>query len=266
MLQHTLDRTKLLIPQRRIVTVVNHAHQQYVRTQLGDQPPETILVQPCSRETANGILLALLHVQTQDPNAIVCVFPSDHFVLEESKFMEYVDRAIHFARTHRDSMVLLGVQPSHAEEEYGWIEKSDAVANPGDVKIHRVGQFWEKPNPPIADALLHHGCLWNTMILVGTASSILSQYMALVPETVEVLHEVVRNPDPVDRDTLLNLTYPDLPPLNFSKDILEHSTSRLCVMEVSDVCWSDWGNESRVLQDAERLHLKLFAQRPSVYA
>lgn len=266
MLQHTLDRTKMLIPPTRILTVINHAHQEYVRTQLNDQPPETILVQPCSRETANGILLALLHIQTQDPNAIVCVFPSDHFVLEESRFMEYVDRAIQFARTHRDSMVLLGVEPSHAEQEYGWIERDDAVGNPWNVKIHRVGKFWEKPNRTLATTLLRKGCLWNTMILVGTASSIISQYNVLAPETVDVLHEVVSNPDPVDRDTLLNLTYPDLPPLNFSKDILERSTSRLCVMEVSDICWSDWGNESRVLMDAERLHLKLYDHEPSVYA
>jgi len=63
---------------------------------------------------------------------------------------------------------------------------------------------------------------------------------------------------------LLNLIYPDLPSVNFSKTILERCADHLCVMEISDICWSDWGNESRVLRDIDRLHLKLHI--PEVHA
>src|SRR5271169_5308005 len=67
MLQHTLDRAKSLLPSQKILTVINNSHLKYVQTQLEDQPPETVLVQPCNRETAAGILLSLLHVYAQDP-------------------------------------------------------------------------------------------------------------------------------------------------------------------------------------------------------
>ncbi len=257
MLQHTLDRAKSLLPPQKILTVVNQTHLKYVQTQLPGQLPETILVQPCSRETATGILLSLLHVYAEDPDAVVCIFPSDHFILEEEKFMQYVDRAFDFAATHRDAIIVLGAPPSHVEPEYGWIEKNDAVTNPWNVQLHRVGRFWEKPNRLIADKLFRTGCVWNTMVLAGSVMTFLSFFKSIVPETFNILNEIVQTKNPNERSTLLNLIYPDLPSLDFSKTILERCANRLLVMEISDICWSDWGNESRVLRDIEHLHLKL---------
>ena len=257
MLQHTVDRTKSLIPPEKILTVVNQTHLKYVRTQLESQPSETILVQPCGRETATGILLALLHVSVQDPDAVVGIFPSDHFVLEEEKFMQYIRHAFSFVGNYRDAIVLLAVPPSQAEPEYGWIERARAIANPWKLRMNRISRFWEKPDRQTAQMLFRSGCLWNTMVLVGTAATLLTYFKEAVPESFYALNEVVRTKDPHDRQTLLNLIYPDLPTLNFSKTILERCAPQLSVMEMSDVNWSDWGNESRVLEDVGRLHLRL---------
>jgi len=101
---------------------------------------------------------------------------------------------------------------------------------------------------------------------VGTAITFLSLFKELVPETFNTLDEVLRIPNSNDRETLMNLIYPNLPSLNFSKAILEQCTDRLCVMEISDICWSDWGNESRVLKDVDRLHLKLHDQGIHAFA
>jgi mannose-1-phosphate guanylyltransferase len=49
----------------------------------------------------------------------VVVFPSDHFILEEDLFMAYVDQAFRVVEQDPAKVVLLGINPSEAEPEYG---------------------------------------------------------------------------------------------------------------------------------------------------
>jgi len=257
MLQHTLDRIKSIIPSQQILTIVNPNHLEFVQEQLNDQPPENILIQPCGRGTANGILLSLLHISHRDPNALVAIFPSDHFVIGEKEFMQNVAHAFHFVSIHENSVMLLGITPSKVEPEYGWIEKGEAVGNPWNMKIHRVSRFWEKPDRITAITLFNKKCLWNTLVMVGTASTLLSQFQKAVPEIYDQLYHTIFLYNPLERESILNEIYPLLPSINFSRAILESCTDQLCVMEVSDTNWSDWGNEHRILTDIERLNLKL---------
>ena len=121
MLEHTLDRIKLLIPFQQILTIINSDHQEFIQKQLVNQPLETIIVQSCRRDTAMGILLPLLHIHKQDPQAHVAIFPSDQFILEEKKFMQYVSHAFDFSHNHQELIVLLGISSFQVEPEYGWI-------------------------------------------------------------------------------------------------------------------------------------------------
>jgi mannose-1-phosphate guanylyltransferase len=257
MLQHTLDRVKSVIPSQQILIIVNPGHMEFVQEQLYGQPPENILVQPCSRGTANGILLPLLHIYHRDPKAIVAIFPSDHFIHGEKEFMQYVSHAFRFVGGHPKSIMLLGISPSKVESEYGWIEKGEVINNPWNVQIHKVARFWEKPDIPKAEALLQKGCLWNTLVLVGDIKTFLSQFQNIVPEIYDPLYHTITLYNPVERESILNEIYPLLPSINFSEAILESCTGQLCVMEVSDTNWSDWGDEHRILTDIERLNLKL---------
>jgi mannose-1-phosphate guanylyltransferase len=257
MLQHTLDRIKLLIPFRQILTVIDRNHLERVQEQLIDQPLETIIVQPCRRETAIGILLPLLHIYHQDPQAHVAIFPSDQFISEEKAFMECVAHAFRFINHDPNRIVLLGIHPSGVELEYGWIEKSELINETGNMKIHRVGRFWEKPDRMTAEELFNKGCLWNTLVMVGTVSTLLSQFEKFIPGVFDQLYHTISLYNPIEREYILNEIYPSLPSINFSEAILEKCTDQLCVLEVSDIYWSDWGSEFRILRDVERLKLKL---------
>jgi mannose-1-phosphate guanylyltransferase len=257
MLQHTLDRIKSFIPCQQILTVVNPCHLEIVQEQLNDQPPENIIVQPYNRGTAVGILLPMLHIYQRDPDAIVAIFPSDHFIFGEKEFMRYVAHAFNFVRNYQDSIMLLGISPSKAELEYGWIEKGKEINNPWNIKIHQVKRFWEKPDQSRAEILFFNGCLWNTFVLVGHARTFLSQFKKMVPDIFDQLYQTIRLYNPLERKTILKEIYPLFPLINFSKAILESCTDNLCVIEVSDTNWSDWGNEHRILSDIGRHNLKL---------
>ena len=257
MLQHTVDRIKSLIPSRQILAIANPHHAEYVQEQLNGLAPENILIQPCDRGTANGILLPLLHIYHRNPDALVAIFPSDHFIFGEKEFMRNVAHAFHFADDHRDSIMLLGISPRKVEPEYGWIEKGELIDNPWNVKIHHVTRFWEKPDLLKAEVLFQKGCLWNTLVLVGHIRAFLLQFQSVVPDVFDQLYHTISLYNPLEREFILKEIYPLLPSVNFSKAILESGTDQLRVMEVSDTNWSDWGNEHRILSDIERLSLKL---------
>lgn len=71
----------------RTLAVIAHHDQETALAQLAGRPSIGVIAQPINRETAVGILLAVTHVYTQDPEAMVVVFPSDHFVRPEQQFL-----------------------------------------------------------------------------------------------------------------------------------------------------------------------------------
>ena len=54
---------------------------------------------------------------------------------------------------------------------------------------------------------------------------------------------------------VINNIFQSVPAINFSKFVLEIIPESLCVLEVSDVYWSDWGDEKRIRNDLEKLSL-----------
>jgi mannose-1-phosphate guanylyltransferase len=156
-----------------------------VREELYDRSSETIIVQPYNRETAPSILLPLLHVHQRDPEAIVAILPSDHFILEEEPFMASVENAAAFVSGHPDYLVLLGVEPRGPEVEYGWIELGRTIVRHRSTEVYQVVCFWEKPSFDQADALYLKGCLWNTMVLVAPARVLLGLFESLTPTLMQ---------------------------------------------------------------------------------
>jgi mannose-1-phosphate guanylyltransferase len=130
MLRHTLLRAERMIPPERLLIILTQPHLPYARLELYDRPPDTLIVQPHNRETGPGILLPLLHIAQRDPEAVVVLLPCDHFVQEEGRFMAAVGHAATFISGHPERPVLLGVEPTGPEIEYGWIEPGEVL---GDV-------------------------------------------------------------------------------------------------------------------------------------
>lgn len=184
LLEGTLGRVALEIPAARTVEVTMQSHARYFSDRR-DQG-ESILGQPANRGTAAGVLLAIHWIERRDPGAVVEVFPSDHFVSDEPRFMAQVTRIAAWVRRNPRRIVLPGAHPSNGEAEYGWIERGRSIGG-SDDDISEVSRFWEKPSPEQAQACLDSGCLWNTFVLVGTVGSFLKVARATVPAMEERL-------------------------------------------------------------------------------
>jgi mannose-1-phosphate guanylyltransferase len=243
MLQHTLDRAERLIPRERMLVVVSTEHRPEVEAQLKDWPAENIIFQPANRDTAPGILLPLAHVSHRDPHANVAIFPSDHFIQHEARFLRAVSRAAAEVERFPHDFVLLGMAPDVAEEGYGWIE-------PGSTDdgraTRRVQRFWEKPDPATTHALLSRGALWNTFVCVAWAPTIWDM-VRQVASDVDTAFADIRHAVGTRAETeVIACVYASLRCLNFSSGVCEPLVSCLRVLPLSDVGWSDWGSVKRI--------------------
>ncbi|HWP59437.1 MAG TPA: sugar phosphate nucleotidyltransferase [Candidatus Acidoferrales bacterium] len=243
MLQHTLARAEKLIPRERIIVIVSSKDRAEVAQQLPDWPEHNVIYQPANRETAPGILLPLAHISRRDAAATVAVFPSDHFVLNEEKFLSYVLRAIAEADEHRDALILLGMSPDGPEEGYGWIEPDGEQSSGGTFGVRR---FWEKPSRPRAEELFTKRALWNTFVFAAKADTIWNMVLQAAPDLYHAFSSVCLMLQSHHARPYIEHVYRNLRSVNFSSEICRPLANRLRVLPVPDVGWSDWGSAERI--------------------
>lgn len=252
MLQHTWHRAERSIPAQHLVVVVAKQHLRFreVRRQLVTNPLARMVIQPANKETLPGILLPLLFIHKRDPDAIVAVLPSDHFVLEEARFMSHVDQAFGMVESDPSRLVLLGLEPNAPDPEYGYIIPGARIRPSQSVSARQVETFLEKPPLSAAKQIIAKGALWNTMVMVFACKTFLS----LVQQAAPILYrsfcpirEAIGTPF---EQQAIERVYRRLPSINFSKDLLEtlplEFRRSLVVLPVRGVTWSDWGTHERL--------------------
>ena len=263
MLKHTIDRAISLIPEKKLMTVICRHHLLHAVEDIVALDPRTVITVPVNRETAPSILLPLMHINKLDPHAVVAIFPSDHFILQEDLFMDHVNAAFECAVKNPEYIITLGVSPSGQQPGYGWIEKGDSIDGGNGKEIFRVKRFREKPDTEQMYQLLKEGCLWNTMTLIGSVSRFLQMYEQCVPELYKNFNQI-RNilGTRYETEAIFDL-FQTIPSVNFSMTIMEKITHNLAVLPVTNVYWNDWGDENRVRSDMKRF-TKYFHQRNGI--
>jgi mannose-1-phosphate guanylyltransferase len=241
MLQTTMLRTAQFSQPARTVVVVSAEREALAREQISDSSAVDVVAQPKNVGTGPGLLLPLARVVARDPDAIVAVVPSDHYVRDQDAFVESVRRAALVARD-QDALVLVAAIPEGPETQYGWI-----VTGSDDIACGReVTGFVEKPDVSVANELFRAGALWSTFIMVGPARRFLALAKEHLPDQ-SALFDTYRASLGTSREqrTLWSL-YGTMDPADFSRDVLEKSKA-LRVVPLQPCGWSDWGTPDRVL-------------------
>jgi mannose-1-phosphate guanylyltransferase len=186
----------------------------------------------------------------RDPDAIVAVFPSDHFIANEEKFMAQVEEGLEELKQFPNSLILLGVTPDGTDDGYGWIEPDDNTAGRAAVGVRG---FWEKPDPAHARRLKLKGCLWNTFVFVARARTLWDMVSNAAPQLYQMFWNMRLMLYSIHAPTFVEYCYRRLQPVNFSSAILAHASSQLKVLPVPKVGWSDWGTQERILASLKEI-------------
>jgi mannose-1-phosphate guanylyltransferase len=245
LLSQTRARLEPLFPSDRQAFVVSRAHERFYREDLSHADDSCVIAQPLNRGTAVAIVLALVHVLQRDPNAVIGVFPCDHYYSDDDSFRLTIRSAADCAEQYPQSLILVGAEAEYPEIEYGWIQPGSAVSHDRDGLLYRVNQFFEKPALPQARALLRNRCLWNTFVIMGTAATFLELLCSQVPEVVLSVTRALA-------DGGLDCAYELLPAVDFSRDVLTPQPHKLLVLRDATSGWADLGSPARVLETLTR--------------
>lgn len=252
MLQSTFERAQRLIARERIFTVVSQSHFEFaeVTQQLVDQPKMHVVIQPSNRDTAIGLLLPLAHLLERHPDATVAVFPSDHFISDDDLFMAHVDAAFGIVEQDSAKIVLLGIPPSVAEPDYGYIVPAGDPPSTFPCGARIVSRFVEKPSPGVAQEIVSLGGLWNTLVMVFKAQNFLSYVRAINTRLYSYFWGIRKALGAHSLIRAMEGFYERAQPVNLSKVFLEElprrCPSQLLVLPVRGVYWCDCGSEERI--------------------
>ncbi len=178
LIQKTFSRLSKLIPAENILILTNERYNNLVLEQLPMVKQEQVLLEPAMRNTAPCILYASLKIIKQNPNAVMVVAPSDHWIEDEVAFSNNLQQCFDFCQKE-NALMTLGIQPTFPNTGFGYIEFDKSDSNP----IKKVNQFREKPDYETAKSFLEAGnFLWNGGIFIWSVKAITEAFEKFQPQ------------------------------------------------------------------------------------
>ncbi|HNP31490.1 MAG: hypothetical protein KC594_14155 [Nitrospira sp.] len=256
MFQHTVDRALRLTKPERTVTVIARSHEAEAWSQLGGRVCGKVLVQPKNFGTGPGIFLPLTYIRAKEKNGTVVIYPSDHFIYPEDRFLEIVELAEWVVERMPHRPVLLAAPADRLEVEYGWILPADVHSVVDGYRLCTIERFLEKPNVIQARQALAANGMWNMLVLVTKIEAIWSLGWEYFPEMMMLFERLEKVIGTSEECTVLNAIYEVMPNKDLSFDLLQHVPRRMMALEVNGVLWSDWGQPDRIEKTLEKLNKK----------
>lgn len=256
MFQHTVDRAIRLTKPERTVTVIARSHEQEAWSQLDGRVCGKVLVQPKNCGTGPGIFLPLTYIRAKERNGTVVIYPSDHFIYPEDRFLEIVELAEWIVDRMPHRPILLAAPADRLEVEYGWILPDDVHSVVDGYRLCTVEKFLEKPNVIQARQALAANGMWNMLVLVTKIEAIWSLGWKYFPEVMVLFERLEKVIGTSEECRVLNAIYGAMPNKDFSLHLLQHVPRRLMALELNGVLWSDWGQPDRIEETLQMLNKK----------
>lgn len=242
LIQQTVDRLAPVVAPENIWIVTNDHLRAEIAKQLPEVPKRQIIAEPAARNTAPCIGLTAKILQDLDPDAVLGVFPADHLVSKESRFLRLVRAAYKAAGS--GEMVTLGVQPRWPETGYGYVEFPKGVTA-GATSTVPVVQFREKPDLATAKKYLKTGRFyWNSGMFFWRADVILDALRHHLPQT----HTLLASLPAVSSRTFaaaLAEVYPKCENISIDYAVLEKADG-VTGIATDDFGWNDLGSWNAV--------------------
>lgn len=235
LIQKTFERLNLLIPSENILVLTNKNYKELVLSQLPLLKESQVLLEPAMRNTAPCILYAALKIKNQNPDAVMVVAPSDHWIEDEIAFIYDLSTCFEYASSS-DALMTLGIQPTFPNTGFGYIE-FDINAN---ETVKKVNQFREKPNYETAKTFLAQGnFLWNAGIFIWSIATICKAFQDFQPEIYQLFEAGNSFYNTNEEQNFIDENYANAANISIDYAILEKSNKVYVV--TSNFDWNDLG-------------------------
>ncbi len=247
LIQKTFHRLAKLIPTENIFILTNERYNDLVLEQLPEVRQRQVVLEPAMRNTAPCILYASLKIQKENPNAVMIVAPSDHWIEDEDTFTRNVQQAFGFC-SGNDALMTLGIKPTFPNTGYGYIEydKAGITGSHNDADTMRsqgvksVNQFKEKPVYEVAKQYIEQGnFLWNAGIFMWSAKSVVEAFKSNQPELFALFENGIHVYNTDFEDDFIRENYAKAENISVDYAIMEKSNNVYVIAAEFD--WNDLG-------------------------
>ncbi|MGA2205274.1 MAG: mannose-1-phosphate guanylyltransferase [Terracidiphilus sp.] len=262
MIQQTVERLKPLASLEKTWIITNEFLAHEIADQLPGLPGAQIVQEPVARNTAPACGLAAFLIERDNPAAVLGVFPSDHVIADEPRFLKALQKGVAVAAAG-ENIVVLGIEPSRAETGYGYIETGDLTKD--DAALH-VRRFIEKPNQNRAEEFVAAGnYYWNSGMFLWSARTLANAVREHLPETAPLLETIAAAWGTPHFDEVFRAVYPQCENISVDYAVIEprsakgeHLSNLYCIP--AEFSWNDLGSwaslyeyqvEARLRGDAE---------------
>jgi mannose-1-phosphate guanylyltransferase len=235
LIQKTFSRLAKLIPLENILVLTNENYKNLVLQQLPLVQEAQVLLEPTMRNTAPCILYASLKIQKQNPDAVMVVAPSDHWIEDENEFSTNLQQCFDFC-SKENALMTLGIQPTFPNTGFGYIEfdKTDTNA------IKKVSQFREKPDYEAAKSFLQSGnFLWNGGIFIWSVQSITAAFEQFQPQMNELFKKGIQAYNTPSEQDFVTTNYALAENISIDYAVMENATNVFVLPATFD--WNDLG-------------------------
>ena len=219
LLQLAFERLEGVVPAENRYICAGVAHADIICSALS-LPKEQLLGEPTGRDTLNAVGYSAAVIAKHDPEAVIAVFTADHIIEPIEDFLKLVDQGFRIAEGQANTLVTFGISPTQAATGYGYLQLGKTI----DDSAWVVDQFKEKPDQATAQEYFAAGAeryLWNSGMFVWRASTLLDCISRYEPENFCGLSQIAEAWDTVDREKVLNSTFPALKKISVDFAVME---------------------------------------------
>ena len=236
LIQKTFQRLSSLVPKENIRILTNVLYNDLVLEQLPELAPWQVLPEPAMRNTAPCILYTALKLHKENPDAVMIVAPSDHWIEDEAAFGRDVMRCFHSCEKE-DVLMTLGISPAFPHTGYGYIQYEKEPAS----TLKNVIAFTEKPDYETAKHFIAQGnFLWNAGIFIWSTSSIINAFEKLQPEMHQLFHDGIAVYNTDLEAAFIEKNYAKAANISIDYAVMEHAKN-VAVLPVH-FDWNDLGS------------------------
>ena len=235
LIQKTFSRLSKLIPAENILILTNERYNNLVLEQLPMVKQEQVLLEPAMRNTAPCILYASLKIQKQNPEALMVVAPSDHWIENEDEFSRNLQQCFDYCQKEI-ALMTLGIQPTFPNTGFGYIEFDKSDSNP----IKKVNQFREKPDYQTAKSFLEAGnFLWNGGIFIWSVKAITEAFEKFQPQMNALFQKGVESYNSSNEKKFIEENYANAENVSIDYAVMEKAKNVYVLPATFD--WNDLG-------------------------
>ncbi len=246
LLQKTYERLRKGFSVRDIFISTNYAQLPIINKQLAGLSRDHFILETAKKDTAAAIGLAAVALAKKNPQEIMMLISSDHYIKNEKEFIRISHLAERVVARNPQYSLLIGIRPSYPETGYGYIKINKVFQQLGDDEIFQVERFVEKPDLLTAKKYVKRwDYLWNSGIFCWRVDHLLNLFKKFLPNHYRILIRLQPFLGTPREKRAVAGEFKKIKPISIDYGIMEKTKKRIVIP--ADMDWADVGHWRTVM-------------------